>query len=156
MVIRLIRHQRTILQVLAALYVVNELKKTPAMFIEEAIQIHGNDKYDYSQVNTFKDVHTKVSIICKTCNNTFQVTPDKHINDKNGCPTCAGNIKRTTDKFIEIANQNHNNQYLYDKVVYINTDENVIITCKVHGDFLQRPRAHLEGSGCLQCKKANT
>ena len=47
----------------------------------------------------------------------------------------------------------HNDKYNYDKVNYINCRKRVIITCKIHGDFLQRPYGHLVGYGCPECGK---
>ena len=55
-------------------------------FLEKANKVHGN-KYDYSLVN-YKNVETKVEIICKTCGNHFLQTPDHHIYRGDGCPIC--------------------------------------------------------------------
>lgn len=43
--------------------------------------------------------------------------------------------------------------YEYNKVVYDNVKKKVIITCKIHGDFLQTPDSHLQGQGCNTCAK---
>ena len=34
---------------------------------------------------------------------------------------------------------------------YKNTDTKILITCKIHGDFLQTPYHHLQGKGCPNC-----
>lgn len=61
-------------------------------------------------------------------------------------------IKQTLEAFIERANAKHNNRYDYSKSVYTNTHTNIIITCKVHGDFVQTPKTHLKSiMGCLSC-----
>ena len=39
-----------------------------------------------------------------------------------------------------------NNLFDYSKVEYKNARENVIIICKYHGEFLQKPNDHLSGS----------
>lgn len=57
----------------------------------------------------------------------------------------------TTIEFIERAKLKHGTRYLYDKTVYLDSHTEVLITCKIHGDFFQRPRHHLSGSGCSQC-----
>jgi hypothetical protein len=67
-----------------------------------------------------------------------------------GCYRCSGFI-RTTDDFIKKASQIHNNLYDYSKVDYKNARENVIIICKSHGEFLQKPCDHLCGCGCSKC-----
>ena len=62
------------------------------------------------------------------------------------------------EKFISKADNIHKGIYEYTKVDYINAKAPVTITCKIHGDFLQRPNDHLNGSGCPKCgrNKANT
>lgn len=41
--------------------------------------------------------------------------------------------------------------YGYMKTVYVHSSKEVIITCPFHGDFLQKPKHHLSGSGCQKC-----
>ena len=53
--------------------------------------------------------------------------------------------------FIEKSSQKHNNLYQYTLVNYINNKTKVIITCLKHGNFEQRPDAHLRGQGCKLC-----
>lgn len=55
------------------------------------------------------------------------------------------------ETFIERAIIKHGNVYDYSKVDYKRSDEKVIITCKNHGDFIQLPKAHLQGKGCKLC-----
>lgn len=118
-------------------------------FIKKATSVHGN-KYDYSLVE-YKNSKTNVKIICPI-HGVFEQTPDKHINAKQGCPTCAGNIKKTTEQFIEKAIKIHGKKkYDYSKVNYINRNTNVIIICPEHGEFEQLPSNHLKGEGCPYC-----
>lgn len=58
-----------------------------------------------------------------------------------------------TEQFICKANQVHNNLYDYTKTYYIKAIEKVVITCRVHGEFEQRPSSHLSGKGCERCGK---
>lgn len=53
--------------------------------------------------------------------------------------------------FLKKSNLIHNYTYDYSKVNYINNKTKVIISCKIHGDFLQRPDMHLIGQGCPKC-----
>ena len=126
-------------------------------FIEKATLIHG-DLYDYSKVD-YKNANTKIIIICKI-HGVFYKTPSKHTNSKQGCPKCSGYYIPTTDEFIEEAKLIHGDRYDYSKVDYKYSNENVIITCKIHGDFLQRPANHINSKqGCPKCggsiKKSN-
>ena len=119
------------------------------LFIEKSKLIHG-DKYDYSKVD-YKNANTKIIIICKI-HGEFYKTPSKHTNSKQGCAKCSGYYIPTTDEFIENAKLIHGDRYDYSKVDYKYSNENVIITCKVHGDFLQRPGNHINSKqGCSKC-----
>jgi hypothetical protein len=126
-------------------------------FIKKATVIHG-DKYDYSKVD-YKNANTKVIIICKI-HGEFYKTPSKHTNSKQGCAKCSGYYILTTEEFIENAKLIHGDKYDYSKVHYKYSNENVIITCKIHGDFLQRPGNHINSKqGCPKCGgsiKSNT
>lgn len=57
----------------------------------------------------------------------------------------------TTEEFIERAKGVHGDTYDYSNTVFVKSDEKVCITCRKHGDFLQRPFAHLRGCGCKKC-----
>lgn len=52
---------------------------------------------------------------------------------------------------IEKCNICHNFKYDYSKVIYINSYTKVCIVCPYHGDFLQNPKNHTNGSGCPKC-----
>lgn len=58
----------------------------------------------------------------------------------------------TTAEFIARAKQVHGDKYDYSKTVYLLCKYKVTITCKKHGDFKQRPDAHLVG-GCRLCAR---
>ena len=63
--------------------------------------------------------------------------------------------KMATSEFIERARKIHKNKYIYDKTDLNHRDEKgrVIITCPIHGDFLQTPAAHLTGRKCNKCAR---
>ena len=62
-------------------------------------------------------------------------------------------IKLTKTQFVERSNIVHNNTYCYSKSEYISNKKLLTITCKIHGDFEQRPRNHMIGEGCPACGK---
>ena len=115
-------------------------------FINKAKVVHGN-KYDYSK-SIYKNTRTKIKIICKN-HGEFEQLSSKHLNNQ-GCAKCARNYKTITD-FINEATQLHGDKYDYSKVKYINSQTNVIIMCKIHGEFEQRAFNHLIGQGCGKC-----
>lgn len=57
-----------------------------------------------------------------------------------------------TTEFIEKANKIHGTTYDYSKVEYKNCSTKVLIICKEHGEFSQRPGNHLTGNGCKKCR----
>jgi hypothetical protein len=74
------------------------------------------------------------------------------------------NIRRTKEEFVAEAIAVHGDKYTYQNFIYVNCWTPGYITCKTHGDFLQKPLIHinLEG-GCIECgyksqakKKADT
>ena len=135
--------------------------KTQDDFIQKAKEIHKNEEnlpiYDYSKVN-FKNMRTKVSIICPTHGEFLQLPP-KHLNGQ-GCPKCA-NQKRvawkilTTKEFIKKAQELHGDLYDYSEVIYERSNRKVKITCKKCGSVVySTPNNHLRGNGCPRCHKS--
>jgi len=128
--------------------------KTTDKFIKEAKEKHG-DTYDYSKVD-YKTACEKVIIICKE-HGEFCQSPPNHLNGS-GCYYCGKIIMAqkqtlTREEFINKALEMHGSKYDYSKVDYKTACEKVIIICKLHGDFLQIPNSHLNGSGCYYCGK---
>ncbi|MNK10014.1 hypothetical protein D3C87_280250 [compost metagenome] len=60
-------------------------------------------------------------------------------------------VKLTTAEFIKKAVSIQGVKYGYEKVVYLGNKIPVVITCKEHGDFEQRPDVHMRGFGCPSC-----
>ncbi len=59
--------------------------------------------------------------------------------------------KLTTEEFIDRSKITHGDKYDYSKSIYKSGTSNVIIICKVHGEFKQSPQNHMRGSGCPLC-----
>ena len=119
-------------------------------FIQKANIIH-NNRYDYSLVE-YKNIHTKVKIICKQ-HGVFEQLPTNHIHSKQNCPFCKKN-RLNTEKFIKKSNIKHNSKYDYSLVNYVNSTSKVKIICLKHGEFLQVASDHLKGSGCPRCNSS--
>ena len=104
-------------------------------FIEKAKLKHG-DKYDYSKV-VYINCKLKVIIICEN-HGEFNMTPDSHINGKQGCKICNKinankKLKLTQTQFLEKSIKKHHDKYDYSKAQYNSYYEHVIIICKKHG-----------------------
>lgn len=58
----------------------------------------------------------------------------------------------TKEEFIKRSILVHGDKYDYSKSIYINTKTNLVIICKKHGEFSQKPEIHyLSGCGCPKC-----
>ena len=120
-------------------------------FINKAKTIH-NNKYDYSK-SVYKNYTTKLIIICPS-HGEFEQEPSNHLSGK-GCKLCG--IKKSSDfkryshqDFIKKAKETHHNKYIYNNT-YVDSRQNLSITCLKHGTFLQTPSMHLYGNGCPKC-----
>ena len=127
---------------------VGHAKVTKNSFIKRANKIH-NFKYDYSSIN-FINRLTDIKIGCPI-HGYFWQKPSVHLNG-GGCSDCAlERNKSNTKEFIKKARGVHGSKYEYNKVDYVNSYSNIIITCPIHGDFQQTPHAHLQGKSCFEC-----
>ena len=131
-------------------------KKTNEEFIKEAIEIH-KDRYDYSKTN-YKDALSKLTIICKK-HGEFEQIANEHLKGKN-CEKCSYeersfNKRIGSEELYERLIFVHNNKYILDRNEiknYNNTQKEFItVTCKKHGQFIQRISNHLNGQGCPKC-----
>ena len=97
----------------------------------------------------YKTAYVDVLLSCPE-HGDFPQSPGNHLSGQ-GCPTCGGKEKLTTEKFIERARKLYGNLYDYSKVDYKNLETSVDIICKIHGIFPQRPYNHLFNNGCPKC-----
>lgn len=123
------------------------------LFIRNAKKVHG-DKYDYSAIENYQNLFTKVKIICPI-HGMFEQIAMNHLQG-HACPQCSYDkiaIKKsfTTDNFIEKARKVHGDRYDYSMVNYKNMKTNITIICKKHGVFSQVPEIHLKGANCKKC-----
>lgn len=137
---------------------INRIKnqtKSKESFITDAIKVHG-DKYDYSLVD-YKGNKSKVSIICKTHNEVFEIRPDSHISSKQGCTKCA--LRRSSnDKelFLERAIKKYGNKYDYSETNIISCYDKIEVRCKEHDVvFKLSIENHILGQGCPVCSAIN-
>ena len=80
----------------------------------------------------------------------FEMTPNNHLKGQK-CPICSGRNKVTNELFIEKAIKIHGDKYDYSLIEYINSQTNIKIICKEHGEFYQMPLNHLKGNQCYKC-----
>ena len=127
---------------------------TQEAFLEKAKKVHG-DKYVLSSA-AYERSNKKVKIICPT-HGAFYITPNRFLSG-GGCKECGKESARnkrmlTTEEFISRAKLVHGKRYDYSKTDLKKRDEKgrITITCRIHGDFKQKPNNHLIGKGCIKC-----
>jgi very-short-patch-repair endonuclease len=128
--------------------------KTTETFISQAKEIHG-DIYVYDHVSYSGD-RVKVSIVCST-HGVYQQSPGDHLRG-NGCSSCAGNIRKTTQQFIDevcLKYPDNKEQFNYSHVDYKGMNIKVNIVCNLcDSAFEQTPHHHLNrGDKCPHCSK---
>lgn len=77
---------------------------------------------------------------------------DKTFYSNSKCEICVAEKEQYESKsFVEKAIDVHGDRYDYSKTVFVSRLEDVSITCKRHGEFLQKAYSHLDGKNCLKC-----
>lgn len=128
------------------------------VFLQKALKKFGN-KFNYSKVD-YVSSRIPIIIICPI-HGEFITTPVQFLHSKHGCKLCANESSansrtNSTENFINQCKKVWGNLYTYDKTVYVNSLQKVIITCPIHGDFLTRPADFLRHHGCPKCKSNKT
>lgn len=123
-------------------------RKTKEQFVKESQGIHKNF-YTYDKV-LYKNAKTKVEITCPI-HGSFWQTPIAHLKGQ-GCPKCNGGVHLNYLDFVKRSKMVHGNKYTYEKAVYKDSKSKLLITCPIHGFFMQTPDNHLRGAGCPKCK----
>jgi len=130
-------------------------RMTTENFIRNAKKRHKN-QYDYRETK-YVNSRTKVWITCKK-HGRFQQLASAHLLGI-GCFECGrkranDSLLLDTSHFIKKAQSVHGNRFSYKKSKYKNITTNICITCKIHGDFLQKPNTHYAGAGCQKCQES--
>lgn len=60
-------------------------------------------------------------------------------------------VQNKNQRFIKMAIEKHGDLYSYQDTNFVNYITPVIITCRIHGNFRQKPGNHLIGKGCPKC-----
>ena len=129
-------------------------RKTQEQFIADAIRVHGEGAFDYSNVK-YEDGKTPVDIVCLKCGCRFSIAPSYLLHGQ-GCPECAkihfSEIRtKSFPDFVDDARKVHGDKYIYIEDTYKNGRTKMTMVCPEHGEFEQRPNSHIQGSGCPKC-----
>ena len=130
-------------------------KLSTEQWINLAKEVHG-EKYDYTQT-MYSTAKQKLKIICPI-HGEQEMLPHHHIKGY-GCGKCG-------KEQINISNgkQLTQEQFLnrisvlkglsFNKTIYKNRRQNVIVTCNIHGDYTTKAEVLLKGCGCPKCKSS--
>ena len=75
------------------------------------------------------------------------------------CPQCGkasineARYKRPFSEFLQEAKKIHGDKYIYPDLKEFYRNNKIEIVCPIHGKFIQRIEAHLNGRGCPKCGK---
>lgn len=125
-----------------------KVKTNKEDFIIRAIKVHDKD-YSYTKLPDKVKLSDKYDIYCKKCGEYFSQRLSGHLNG-NGHKECS-KVYLTNEEYAEKCNKIHNNKYDYSLVNYVGTKYKVLITCPMHGTFMQNAGVHLRGAGCFHC-----
>lgn len=123
-------------------------------FIQKSKERFG-EKYSFPNIeNEYKNSHSKITIVCNDCGNTFTKIACDHITSPTGgCRNCNTKSKRTYynyDELVKFANSDVNIKH-FDGKVY--KDDLITCICNVHGEYSVKVNTILDGRGL--CKKCN-
>ena len=121
------------------------IKKTNEQFIEELKIKQPN----IETLESYENSTTEIQCRCKICNYIWKATPKNLLKGK-GCPSCAGNNKKTYEEFIEqLRTINPNIEVLED---YKNNHTKILCKCKkCNYEWKIRPSSLLRNQGCPKC-----
>ena len=122
----------------------------PENFFARARERWG-DRWDYTN-SVYLGATKKVGVVCPIHGEFFQKA-SSHLEGVMGCMGCRNYKPRpSTSEFIAKAQALWGDRWNYSTVVYESSKVKVSIVCPEHGEFLQSPMAHLQGTvGCPSC-----
>ncbi len=131
----------------------DDLQRSKKDDVFKKANIVHNNSYDYSK-SIYLNSNTLMEIICPK-HGIFKQSSHTHIDGKSKCPDCVIEDRRKDNNiYLNEVNKKHNNFYTYKNMNYINNYTKIMITCPIHGNFPQIPKAHLQGQGCPTCNES--
>ena len=138
------------------------IKLTKEEVIRQFEKVH-KGKYDYSNIEYINQI-SPIMVKCRE-HGEFETTPNAHLYIGNICPKCRisdqlsstirhinKNLKKCNNRkelFLELVKDR---PYDYTKIEYIDKDTPIVIICKEHGNFIEKPSYHLSSNGgCPKC-----
>ena len=122
-------------------------RKTNEQFVEE---LHACNQH-LIPLTPYTSSHEKVRVRCSKCAHEWSAYPTNLIQHHSGCPKCAGNLKKTNQRFVSELKKMHG-----DKITalepYVNNSTGILVHCNICGnEWHPRPTDLLRGKGCRVC-----
>lgn len=120
-------------------------KKTQKEYILEVVKINPNIEV----VGEYINAHTKILHKCKIDGFEWYTSPHNILRGQ-GCPKCAGKIRKTHEQYVkEVAETNPNIKIIG---TYVNIHTNILHRCKIDGyEWYAKPNNILHGTNCPVC-----
>lgn len=100
-------------------------------------------------IGLYKGADVPIEVKCKKCGYIWTPIPNSLLRGT-GCPSCAGNQKRTHEQFVDQLHKIDSSIEVLGK--YINTDTKIEVKCKNCGKtWHSTPNNLLDGHGCARC-----
>lgn len=120
-------------------------KKTHQEFIKEIKIKHPN----IDVIGMYNGNNHNILCKCKIDEHEWCPTPNSLLRGQ-GCPKCAGNMKKTHQEFVDEINIINPNIKIKGR--YINSNTRILCQCKIHKiEWYACPGNLRNGSGCFQC-----
>lgn len=102
-------------------------------------------------LDKYKNIKTKIHVLCLTCNYDWYVSPNTLLNSQYGCPSCSKLVSLSIDKLYKILNEKYPNIILTGE--YKNHKSVLNATCTLDGNIWSTtPSALLSQKyGCRKC-----
>ena len=127
------------------------MKGGVANFLKSSKERFG-EKYTFPQIEEeYKNSHSKITIVCNDCGNTFQKLACDHITSSNGgCYRCNKNSKKKTYSYSDLVAISKQNIIQFNGEV---SKENMVTcVCNIHGNYQVKVETLLKGRGfCKFC-----
>jgi hypothetical protein len=119
-------------------------------------EIHGQS-IDASFVHC-TNTNERILLRCTICGHQWEPYAKSVIHAKSGCPSCAGNLKITTQMFIDRARLIHENKFDYSLIVDYQYRKKISIICNTCNNVTKvSSHHHLKNEyQCPWCRRTNT
>lgn len=127
-------------------------------FIERAISVHGDNKFDYSDTS-YSLMRNKVKVRCIKHNIVFDQLPQAHLKGLNGCRECNGqkpiDLERLVKRSEKVFGKDFFDYSLIDENSIKNMHSKISLRCIKHNEIINLTiNSHLRGTnGCPKCNR---